>query len=107
MSGLPKYKFDKDNLKLICDDLQFVNWFNIFDTNDLEQVWSDFINTIFNLWINMQYKLIKSQLLPGTNPIQSLSKAFCLERAFYGKLGKQINHMCSRENIKKFPVNVD
>ena len=33
-----KYKFNKDNLKLICDDLKFVNWFNIFDTDDLEKV---------------------------------------------------------------------
>ena len=45
---MSKYKFDKDNLKLICDDLKFVNWFNIFDTDDLEKVWSNFTNTIFN-----------------------------------------------------------
>ena len=39
MSFLLKYKSDEDNLNLICDDLKFVNWFNIFNTDDLEKVW--------------------------------------------------------------------
>ena len=64
MSALPKYKFDKDNLKLICDDLKFINWFTIFDTDDLEKVWSNFTNIIFS---SVDKYAIKINQTPATS----------------------------------------
>ena len=43
-----KYAFNDDNLKLICNDLQDVDWSCVFDTDNLECVWSGFTDIIFN-----------------------------------------------------------
>ena len=47
-SSQSRYRFDAENLKLICDDLSFVDWSSIFYTTDLETVWSNFSSTILN-----------------------------------------------------------
>ena len=107
MSALPKYKFDKDNLKLICDYLKFVNWFIIFDTEDLEKVWSNFTNTIF---ISVDKYAIKIEQTPSTYRHKSYPKhinRLLSRKKSYGKHGKLINPMCLKGNIKKLLVNVD
>ena len=46
-SDFPKYKLNYDNLKLICNDLNQLNW-SIFDNDDLDAVWTSFSDIIFN-----------------------------------------------------------
>ena len=47
-SSQSRYRFDAESLKLICDDLKFVDWSTIFYTTDLETVWSNFSNILLN-----------------------------------------------------------
>ena len=42
-----EYAFNDDNLELICNDLQNVDWSCAFDTDNLESVWSNFTDIIF------------------------------------------------------------
>ena len=45
--SIPKYRFNEENLKFINDDLRLADWASVFNTGDLESVWSNFTNIIF------------------------------------------------------------
>ena len=47
VSGIPKYRFNDENLKLISDDLCLADWASVFNTGDLETDWYNFTNIIF------------------------------------------------------------
>ena len=47
-SAHSRYKFTLENLKLICDDLELVNWSDMFRIDGLECVWNLFRGTILS-----------------------------------------------------------
>ena len=90
-STCSRYKFTPENLKLICDDLELVDWSDMFEIDDLESACNGIISValFYPLLISL-LPLSLRHLLHTANRILITLRTYSLEKECCGELGVRV-----------------